>query len=157
MMDKPQPPGLDDFLAFARAHVQAQEDAEAGTARWCWSVDQEEYFDAESEAQAHGAAMDCIECNALEKGVERAYWIARQRPAEDCLSLRWFGEDIVEHLSEWLEQVIAVQSDAVALSTHDITDLAALVVTFVRLRDGFKSFAIAQQTVTEHRHTVGAE
>lgn len=153
---KSQAAALADFLALARAHVQAQEDAAATGARWCWSVDQEEYFGAESEAQAHGDAMDRIECDALEEGEERAYWIARQRPAEDCLSLRCFGEDIVEHLAERLEE-IAVYSDAVKLSTDDMTDLAALVVTFVRLRDGFKTFGIAQESITEHRHTVGAE
>lgn len=156
-MTTPAPtPELDEFLALARAHLQAQEDAAVNGARWCWSVDQEEYFDAESEAQAHGAAIDRLESDALEEGEERAYWIARQRPAEDWLSLRWFGEDIVERLAERLEE-ISVYRDAVKLSGDDMTDLAALVVTFVRLRDGFKTFAIAQESITEHRHTVGAE
>lgn len=157
MMDKPQAPGLAEFLALAKAHVQAQEGAEAGGAGWCWSIDQECYYDAESEGQAHGAALDRIESEALEEGEERAYWIARQKPAEAYLALRWLGESIVDRLVELLEDDIGGDDPPVQLSADDQSDLGALVLAFVRLRGGFVRFGIAQETVTEHRHTVGAE
>lgn len=152
-----KPPGLDEFLAFSRAHVQAQEDAEAGRARWCWSVDEETYCAAETEADAHGAAIDRIESEAEADGQERAYWIARQRPAEAFINCRWFGESIAERLDELLEE-IAIDDPAVELSPQDQTDLAAMVLAFVRLRNGFRRFGIAQESIAEHRHmAVGGE
>ena len=39
---------------------------------------------------------------------------------------------------------------------NDQTDLAAIVLTFVRLRRGFKRAGIAQKSITEHVHVVGA-
>lgn len=158
MMDAQSlPHALAEFLALAKAHVQAQEDAEAGGARWCWSIDQEEYVDAESEAQAHGDAIDRIESDALEEGEERAYWIARQKPAEAYLALRWLGESIADRLGELLEDDIGGEDPAVQLSADDQTDLGALVVAFVRARGGFVRFGIAQESIVEHRHTAGAE
>ena len=156
MMDKPQPSGLAEFLALAKAHVQAQEDSEAGGARWCWSIDQEEYFDADTEAQAHGDAIDRLESDALEEGEQRAYWIARQKPAEAYLALRWLGESIADRLGEMLEDDIGGEDPAVQLSADDQTDLGALVVAFVRARGGFLRFGIAQQSITEHRHVVSS-
>lgn len=153
----PLPAALAEFLALAKAHVQAQEDAEAGGARWCWSIDQEEYVDAESEAQAHGDAIDRIESDALEEGEERAYWIARQKPAEAYLALRWLGESIADRLGELLEYDIGGEDPAVQLSADDQTDLGALVVAFVRARGGFVRFGIAQESIEEHQHFVGAE
>lgn len=152
-----QQAALAEFLALARAHVQAQEDSEAGGARWCWSIDQEEYFDAAGEAQAHAEAIDRLESDALEEGEERAYWIARQKPAEAYLALRGLGESIADRLGELLEDDIGGEDPAVQLSADDQTDLGALVVAFVRARGGFVRWGIAQETVTEHRHTVGAE
>lgn len=152
----PQPPGLDEFLAFARAHVQAQEDAEAGTARWCWSVDEETYYAAETEADAHGAAIDSIESEAEADGQQRAYWIARQRPAEAHINCQWFGESIAGRLDELLEE-IAIDEPAVELCPQDQTDLAAMVLAFVRARGGFLRFGIAGETIAQHTHTAGAE
>lgn len=156
MMDAAERTCLTEFLALAKAHVQAQEDAEAGGARWCWSIDQEEYFDADTEAQAHGNAIDRLESDALEEGEERAYWVARQKPAEAYLALRWLGESIADRLDELLEDDIGGEYPVVQLSADDQTDLGALVVAFVRARGGFVRWGIAQETVTEHRHTVGA-
>lgn len=158
MMDKPQPSALAEFLALAKAHVQAQEDSEAGGARWCWSIDQEEYFDAETEAAAHGDAIDRLESDALEEqGEERAYWIARQKPAEAYIAVRWLGESIADRLVELLEDDIGGDDPPMQLSADDQADLGALVLAFVRLRGGFVRFGIAQESITEHLHTVGAE
>jgi hypothetical protein len=151
-----QPAALAEFLALAKAHVQAQEDSEAGGARWCWSIDQEEYFDAETEAAAHGDAIDRLESDALEAGEERAYWIARQKPAEAYVAVCWLGESIADRLVELLEDDIGGDDPPVQLSADDQSDLGALVLAFVRLRGGFVRFGIAQESITEHRHTAGA-
>lgn len=161
MMTEPisssQQAALAEFLALAKAHVQAQEDSEAGGARWCWSIDQEEYFEAETEPEAHGDAIDRLESDALKEGEQRAYWIARQKPAEAYVAVRWLGESIADRLVELLEDDIGGDDPPVQLSADDQAEMGALVLAFVRLRGGFVRFGIAPDTVVEHTHIVGSE
>lgn len=157
-MTSPAPaPGLDEFLALAKAHVQAQEDSEAGGARWCWSVDGEEYFAADTEAQAHGQAIDRLESDDLAPGESRTYWLARQRAAESCVSsLAWLGDSIVECLDEHLADEIAADDAIVELNANDTIALGAIVLAFIRARGGFRRFGIAMSTIVGHTHTAGA-
>ena len=158
-------PGLDEFLAHAVQEFVAPAVARATAhklddhqhAPWCWSVDGEEYFPADSEAQAHAEAIDRLESDGLAPGESHAYWLARQRAAEALVSsLVWLGDSIVECLDEHLADEIAADDAIVELSMTDTIALAAIVLAFIRARGGFMRFGIAPGTIVEHTHTAGA-
>lgn len=150
-------PGLDEFVAHAIAQATAHKLDDHQHAPWCWSVDGEEYFPADSEAQAHAETIDRLESDGLAPGESHVYWLARQRAAEALVSsLVWLGDSIVECLDEHLADEIAADDAIVELNANDTVALGAIVLAFIRARDGFRRFGIAPGTIVEHTHTAGA-
>lgn len=150
-------PGLDEFVAHAIAQATAHKLDDHQHAPWCWSVDSEEYFPADSEEQAHGQAIYRLESDGLAPGESRTYWLARQRAAESCVSsLVWLGDSIVDQLEFHLADDILSDDPIIELNDNDTVALGAIVLAFIRARGGFRRFGIAMSTIVGHTHTAGA-
>lgn len=125
---------------------------------WMWWYDGDERCHiVNSEAEAHGDAIACIE-DDCEPGESREYLVGRGIAPVDLLArMKWLGQDILERLEERAGEDTGAEDAVLSFTKQDEEDLARLLVEFVRARGKTCYWMADDKGATRHTHTVPHE
>lgn len=124
------------------------------TDKWCYSTDEENYHGRlETESDAKGEAQDWIDSDALDDGVDTAYWVAQCAHPLDCIS-QDVGDDILKMLLERMADEVGDDDTPIELTTEHVAQLGSMVVAFVRQNAEVKVYGI--KNPVKHQYLSGS-
>lgn len=119
---------------------------------YCYSTNQEDYYEAESkdrEGAAHEAMDDLV--GMAEPGEVRTVWVGEQVEAMEILRKleARFAELVIENLDEWLIDEISSDEPIIYMPKEMHQGLGKLILDYVAEHASFNRWGVAN--ITEHQ------